>query len=243
MRLTWRASKNIETDYSYALLLLVPGQGEWQRLDGQHSYPGGGLTPTKGWQQGDSYRDWSVLIPRGELNGPVQGVLEVQLFDGQTALAVSENGQAVDKAIAREVVIRPAAMPIIPEQARPATPVSFGGLMTLAGASATPTNNGLVIALWLQPLVRMDKDYTVFVHVLDEQGRLVAQSDAMPDADRSPTHIWQPGDTIRDVHTLASYPAHGTVLIGVYDSATMLRLTALQGGQALPDNAFRLVLP
>ena len=242
-RLIWRASKNIVTDYSYALLLLVPGRGEWQRLDGQHSYPGAGLTPTKGWQRGDSYADWSVLIPRGDLNGPVQGVLEVQLFDGQTALPVTENGQTVDTAIALEVVVRPAAMPVIPEHNRPATPVTFGGVIALAGASATPTQAGLTITLWWQPLSILDKDFSIFVHVLDEQGQSLAQVDSMPDADRSPTHIWQAGDTIRDRHILTSYPSHGTVLIGVYDSASMVRLNALQGGQALPDNAFRLTLP
>jgi hypothetical protein len=42
----------------------------------------------------------------------------------------------------------------------------------------------------------------VFVHLLDEQGRLVAQHDGEPGGGLVLTTTWQPGETVADNHGL-----------------------------------------
>ena len=42
------------------------------------------------------------------------------------------------------------------------------------------------------------ENYDVFVHLLDESGEIVAQSDRKPVDGLVATDVWQPGDIIRD---------------------------------------------
>ncbi len=69
--------------------------------------------------------------------------------------------------------------------------------------------------------------YRVFVHVLDENGNLIAQSDAIPDNWTRPTTGWVTGEYIRDRHIIP-LPAdvksgEYTLLVGFYDTATNKR--------------------
>jgi hypothetical protein len=70
--------------------------------------------------------------------------------------------------------------------------------------------------------------YRVFVHLLDDSGNLVTQSDAIPDRWTRPTTGWMVGEYIRDSHTL-SLPSNltsgdYTLLVGFYDTVTSERL-------------------
>ncbi len=82
-------------------------------------------------------------------------------------------------------------------------------------------------------------DYTVFVHVLNAQGQLVAQSDLQPGSGFAPTSQWQPNSTVIDRHGIvlpATLPA-GTyqIVIGLYDS-TGTRLKNNSVGSPEPDS-------
>ena len=99
------------------------------------------------------------------------------------------------------------------------------------------------LTLWWQATAPPGRDLTVFVHVLDAAGRLAGQVDSMPDDNASPTSIWQAGDVVRDVRALPAAPAGGTLLIGLYDAATVTRLPATSGGARLADDAYRLDIP
>jgi len=63
-------------------------------------------------------------------------------------------------------------------------------------------------------------DYTVFVHVLDQNGQLVAQSDLQPSGGYAPTGGWPLGQPITDRHGVVLPPnlAPGTyqIVIGLY---------------------------
>ncbi|MBX3055453.1 MAG: hypothetical protein KF770_03185 [Anaerolineae bacterium] len=60
--------------------------------------------------------------------------------------------------------------------------------------------------------------YRVFVHLLNAQGQIVAQSDAIPSGWTRPTTGWLPGEYIPDTHTLG-LPSAGpyTLTVGMYD--------------------------
>ncbi|MHB1296676.1 MAG: glycosyltransferase family 39 protein [Anaerolineae bacterium] len=78
-------------------------------------------------------------------------------------------------------------------------------------------------------------DYTVFVHLMDDSGRLVAQHDALPGGDQATT-TWSAGQTTVDRHGLMLPDDLQTgdlrVLVGLYDSATGERLPFVDGADA-----------
>jgi hypothetical protein len=87
--------------------------------------------------------------------------------------------------------------------------------------------------------------YHVFVHLMNEQGQLVAQHDGVPMEGELPTWSWWKGEVIRDEHSLVlerELPEGEYVLYtGMYDLATKTRAPAVtSGGKRLPDDAVLL---
>jgi hypothetical protein len=105
-------------------------------------------------------------------------------------------------------------------------------LNTYVIAPPAPTTASVLrVALHWQSSRPLTTRYKVFVHILDAQGKVVAQSDAEPMADLAPTTSWQVGQTIDDLHgirlpaSLASQSLR--VAVGLYDPDTNVRLAAL----------------
>jgi hypothetical protein len=124
-------------------------------------------------------------------------------------------------------VLAPAA-PQPPEQ--PAAAV-YGDAIRLAGYDLSPVTlvpgETAEIALYWQPLKRLDADYTTFVHLVDADGVKIAQSDHRPGGVHYPTSLWKPGEMLVDKHTLTLPAALGrppyAIVVGLYDSAAGLR--------------------
>jgi hypothetical protein len=76
--------------------------------------------------------------------------------------------------------------------------------------------------------VRVDRDYTVFVHAVGADGSLLAQDDGQPDGGRYPTSLWDPGEMVPDSHPL-TVPAGARLEVGLYDAATGQRLKLADG--------------
>jgi len=68
----------------------------------------------------------------------------------------------------------------------------------------------------------METSYTVFVHVLDQNGAMLVQEDRIPAAGSRPTTGWVPGEIVEDVYRLAigpdANPGDYVVEVGVYDA-------------------------
>ncbi len=80
----------------------------------------------------------------------------------------------------------------------------------------------------------IDRDYTVFLHVLDEEGNLVATWDHQPGNELYPTSLWQPGEFVKDELSVYLYdedvsPGTYQVRIGLYDLATNTRVPVRVG--------------
>ena len=123
-------------------------------------------------------------------------------------------------------------------------PAVFGEAIALDWAEAVPYNvvpgRELRVRLDWRAVGPVARDYTVFVHLLDGQQRLVAQRDSPPLDGHYPTSIWQPGERVADEVSLAvppDLPAGDYYLeIGLYYRPTMERLPA-RGGPAEGDRA------
>lgn len=80
-------------------------------------------------------------------------------------------------------------------------------------------------------------DYKVFVHAVDDAGRLVAQHDAPPAAGARPTSTWQLGEEVLDRHGLFLPGELGQqrlyLLVGLYDADTGQRVLLTDGSDAV----------
>jgi hypothetical protein len=85
-----------------------------------------------------------------------------------------------------------------------------------------PAGAVLSIDLIWKALAPTEHDWTVFLHLLDAQGEIVAQRDTRPFDGLFPTPTWQAGEVLVDRHPLP-LPAHlptgaYTLRIGLYDA-------------------------
>jgi hypothetical protein len=78
-------------------------------------------------------------------------------------------------------------------------------------------------------------DYTVFVHLLDADGRQVAQADGPPQSGQYPTSWWGAGEVVADRHRLPNEvianlpPGSYTLSVGLYNLDTGERLAVWAG--------------
>lgn len=68
----------------------------------------------------------------------------------------------------------------------------------------TPARPGqpLAVTLTWNSLEPVPRNWTVFVHLVDAAGTIVARSDSAPRGGTLPFPLWTPGDWVRDTHTL-----------------------------------------
>jgi hypothetical protein len=114
----------------------------------------------------------------------------------------------------------------------------FDNKMKLLGyatqTSASP--HRVQVTLYWRALAPMDTAYTVFVHLLDAENRLVVAGDAPPGLGDLPTTGWIENEYITDVHPLALDdvpPGTYHLEIGVYDPLTGARLKTSDGADHL----------
>lgn len=109
---------------------------------------------------------------------------------------------------------------------------------TVAPASMRPGETVTATVRW-QTLTPPAQDYTGFVHLLDAEGRLVAQRDQPPRNGFLPTHLWRPGFALDDAYALtvpAELPAGSYRLVGgMYDLASGARLPVTVEGAPAGD--------
>jgi hypothetical protein len=86
----------------------------------------------------------------------------------------------------------------------------------------------LHLTLYWQALEQPYRPYTVFVHLLDETGRLGGQQDNMPVKNSLPTTCWQPGEFVADSYDIPldsdTPPGDYTLEVGMYYLPTGERL-------------------
>jgi hypothetical protein len=126
---------------------------------------------------------------------------------------------------------------------------TFGNELTLTGARLSsrqlPAKDGLCVELNWQALGTPVADYTVFVHLVNSQGQVVAQTDMQPQGGDAPTSQWQPGNSIVDKHGLILPadlpPGEYTIRAGLYRADNQEPLLVTQADQFEPDaNGVRL---
>lgn len=111
------------------------------------------------------------------------------------------------------------------------------GAAKLVGYRAQGTRD-LHLALYWQTDAHIETSWTVFAHVIERDGRVVAQHDGVPSFGRYPTTAWQPGELIVDVHTIRVEAAPSTyaLVVGMYDVESLTRAPAFDANGARVPN-------
>jgi len=225
--LTWRSAADGLPDLRPSLRLEQDGA----ILAENNDAPANGRHPTDYWQRGEivhEYRD--VRIPAG--------------VEGSAELAI-----VVDGRVEHLGAVRISGSDVLFEQptVQNLADVQFEHGITLIGFDPPPetinTADVLPITLyWRSGMGEIPISYTVFVHLIGEDGSLIAQHDSLPDNGRRPTDEWLPEEFIIDLHELAwrdpGYRGEAQLLVGLYDATTGRRLTLADG-----SDSYRLPLP
>ncbi len=124
--------------------------------------------------------------------------------------------------------------------------VTFGHQMSLLGYAIDQTSvkpgGKVAVTLYWQSVAKMDRDYTIFVHLLDELETVVAQVNTFPGQGSFPTRDWERGDTVAEEYIVkvpwsVLSPNSAQFEVGLFDPATSDRLPAYgPDGHLMGDN-------
>lgn len=183
-------------------------------------------------------RDWQAYVGyAGEELGWTALAEQIRQAGGVYVTTYGPAGLRFVKAGSLE---RPAGMP-----ADDGVIAHFGDQISLHGAQAERSGQELLLALAWYGERMPENDVTVFVHVYDDTGQLIAQGDGYPLSGLFPPWAWQQGDLVRDVRRVVlpeEMPTgHYAVAVGWYDTATGQRLPVTdRQGQPLPQDAVQI---
>jgi hypothetical protein len=100
---------------------------------------------------------------------------------------------------------------------------AVGNVAILYGVTVVESEGEVSAELIWQPLRQLDTRYRVFVHLIDANGHIIAQSDADPANWTRPTTGWLPNEYISDIHRLPAPDQPYRLRIGLYDPETLMR--------------------
>ena len=204
------------------------------------------LYPPTMWQRGDDIPDTHTLtIPADLAPGAYRLVAGAYVFVDKRLQAVGPAGDSLgDAPTLGWVKVPQANLPAIPKSGIDVD-ASIDGMFGLRHAAVETLPDGkLHLILDWQALVRRPNiDATIFVHVVDKSGKMIAQQDARPWNGQYPTFIWDQGETVQtdytfDVGTAAKDDLN--IEIGMYTFPDQKRLSVIQNGSAAADNVIRL---
>jgi 4-amino-4-deoxy-L-arabinose transferase-like glycosyltransferase len=243
VRACWEALTPMDEDWTVFIHLV--GRDD-ARIAERYTYPGLGRFPTSLWPVGRAFCD--VYRVSVEDWAPVPGIydLVLGLYDastGERLVARDAAGSELDLYILARVRVAPERPLALPAAAQ-LLDYRLGEGIALTGyqlSGSLRPGTPLTVTLYWRADTRPDRDYTVFVHLLDGAGELLAQHDGPPCHDRYPTSVWLPGDLVPDDHVLtlpprpAAQPAECRLVVGMYRPDTLERLPVQSPDGLLPD--------
>lgn len=229
VNLYWQAQRRLQKNFvSYVHLVDEAGNGITQ----SDHVPGEVYYPTSLWRPGETLRDNHLLtLPQGLPPGNYR--LLVGMYDSESHEPLGQATFAGQVAVKAEVTTAPGKIER-PVQA------NFDSLIYLLGYGLKQSDDGLSLTLYWQAERATDLDYTMFVHLVDQEGKIVTQQDGQPRQGAYPTSVWDEGEVISDTQTLSLSPqlqaGRYRLVTGWYLLETGKRLSVLDDqGRAIGD--------
>ncbi len=226
--LLWRAGKQTPPNTKIVARLTGPN-GNTQRRNG---HPLGGAYPAGSWTPGELVRDtWTALLPAGAPDGDYRLSLTAIKPDGEQTLLDLGNVTMRDRTHDLAAPTPTYASGVLLGDATRFAGFDAGGDATVCGdALCLPAGAPLELTLWWQAADESERNLARFLHVVDAEGRPVAQSDGQPGGYAATS--WVQGETVRDQVVLDTsvlpVGSYGLVT-GLYDRATDTRLVTPEG--------------
>ncbi|MFC2030212.1 ArnT family glycosyltransferase [Chloroflexota bacterium] len=232
----WSPLHDIEKNYTVFVHLL----GEEDRTVGSRdTYPGLGRDPTIHWTPGQVVVDAIPVPVAAGARGPILLDIEAGLYDMEKDERL-EIRDATGNAVGYPVVgtVKLSGSP----QDKPAPSrvldARFENGLILKGydlSTAVPNpGSQLTVTLYWVPAGPLPADYTTFIHLVDDQGGIVAQGDSPPRGGRYPTSAWAAGEQFDDAYTITLpedlHPGDYHLLVGLYTPHDFARLSLNGGG-------------
>jgi hypothetical protein len=225
--LYWHIDQPIATDLPVSYELV----GRKFRQVGQfEGYHGRGQFPTTFWPVDQVIAEEVGVLLSAETSVPTELRLFIQVADGPQQVVSATKAVPDEWPEFDEDTIARLGDGIVLQDA------FLLGLAVTPGAPiiAQPGESVKAVMVWqvTQPVAQ---HLTTFVHVLDENGQLVAQADSPPLNGDYPTTWWDSGERFGDKVDIVLpddlAPGSYSVWLGMYDSATVARLPLFSGDE------------
>lgn len=236
--LEWQSNRRIGHEYINSLQLQTE---DYERISGIANYILRWIYPTTTWQANQAVYDPISLNLPDELSPGAYRLTTGLFFASYPLIDVeSDNRSVLDNRVtiawlkvAQEIIS-------VPDSANPVE-VNIADLFQLKHIEFASGGEGSLLAqLHWQGLVhRPDVDSTIFVHIVNSSGEIVAQSDSRPQDGQYPTFIWDEDEIVQtnhdfnfnDFETLDNY----TVRLGMYTFPGPVNLPASYQDRLLED--------
>lgn len=236
-RVCWRTLARPDQNYTFFLQLVGPDNAV---VAARYTYPGLGSYPTRIWQPGIVFCDTvRIPIPPDLADTLVYRVAIGWLaeIDDTRLEGVDGAGNALPPFIEAVRLVSGAPQPAV-------TPPPGNTAIRLADfelsdpVATWQPGHAYNLTLWWWTAEAVPVDYTVFIHLRDENNQLLAQADGPPRQGWYPTSWWTAGEVVLDTHTI-SLPAQvppGTyqLVVGLYNPLNGERLGEEYFLQAVP---------
>jgi len=225
--LGWRLLDRPEGDITVRLRLLDAAGQEI----GQSDRPLGGTSDlVSAWRPGQTVSTThSMALPDDALGIYSMEASASRPDDPTTYLFLTDDGAPVET-LTLPFVIRPELTARV-ELPPAAALAEFGqGVYLLDSDIRPPVQPGQpfeIDAGWTTA-APLAANYTIFAHLVDADGQIIAQQDQQPLGGRYPTAVWQPGEVVSDTISIAA-PAEASgkeicLRLGMYDLRSLERL-------------------
>jgi hypothetical protein len=182
--------------------------------------------PTTEWAEGEV-----VFEQRDLIYPPMVGQAVLEVVVASNAVALGE----------MELDVSELLFEVPPMQHQ--VEMRFGEFAELLGydldRTETTTNDLVRLTLYWRAINEepLTTSYTVFTHLLSQDGRLIGQHDGIPMGGERPTTSWVTGEVIADGHELEfsdlEYRGKALLEVGLYESLTVERILTEEGSDHL----------
>jgi hypothetical protein len=237
--LYWECLKPLAADYSVFAIVYGHQLQEWGKRD---AYPYHGLYATSQCQPDEIFAD-PYKIPI-EIQSPLQSTVlraQIGLRDGQAGVELTPT--AGGESLSSVMVDVGKFVAATPSSSHGTVDYRLGDDIHLLDARIVRQNDAPYLSSMWTTTATPPEGYTMFVHVLDANGKMIGQADGPPVGGDYPTDWWSPGETIVDTRPLPLPSEADRVTIGLYRLSDQTRLHVVdRAGQPVPNDEIVLTV-
>jgi hypothetical protein len=223
--LLWEVRDEVPHDAATSLFLADHAGQKHALAD---SYPPHNLEFTAAWLKGSRHEQrFELSLDEGLAAGLYR--LSLELYDYTSGARVPLAEPGATRAPLRRFKV-------------PGGPADGGGVrfrdgILLEGHAVRATGDALEVDLRWAASARPARAYTIFLHLYDGGGRLLAQQDGPPLGGAYPTAAWDGGEAIAETRRVplpaGGLPAGAALKVGLYLPSSGERLPTLEGGDGV----------